>query len=233
MLRAALVDVGGTLWPDAWPRDVWASMARRELVERFGMSDTELERLLTELDRRDPAIGMPLRQDTISLIADALRASALHHLDPQEVLVALDIPAASVTRPFEGAGSFLRGLNELRLRVVIVSNTFFRTEQGMRRDFDELGMGTSIDGIVSSADAGVRKPNPEMFRRALVLANSSADKTVMIGDSEEKDILPAKALGMKTIRVAIEGGSPASSQADAVAYGLEDASRLLLGLATR
>jgi hypothetical protein len=70
MLRAALVDVGGTLGPDAWPGDVWASMARRELGDRFGVSDAEVERLLTELDRGDPAIGMPLTQDTAALVAD-------------------------------------------------------------------------------------------------------------------------------------------------------------------
>jgi FMN phosphatase YigB (HAD superfamily) len=43
---------------------------------------------------------------------------------------------------------------------------------------------------------------------------------VMIGDSEAKDIEAARALGMRTIRVAIETPVPETSAADAVASSL-------------
>ena len=42
----------------------------------------------------------------------------------------------------------------------------------------------------------------------------------MVGDSERNDIEPARALGMRTIRVAVEQPPPARSVADAVATDL-------------
>ncbi len=44
----------------------------------------------------------------------------------------------------------------------------------------------------------------------------------MIGDSEEKDIAPAKRLGMRAIRVAIEEPGPQHSEADAIGTSLSD-----------
>ncbi len=96
-----------------------------------------------------------------------------------------------MTRPFDGVESLLRCLKEGHLRVVIVTNAFFRTEAGMRRDAEQLGFSEWIDDVLSSVDTGVRKPNPLMFQRALAAARSFPHETVMIGDSEEKDVAPA------------------------------------------
>jgi FMN phosphatase YigB (HAD superfamily) len=225
--RAALVDVGGTLWPEHWPRSAWEAAAKRRLGGRFGISDSEAEGLLTELALRDlDSTPPPRTQATADLIADALLASGLARL-PADVLDVLDIPAALVTRPFDGVGELLGGLKEGRLRVVIVTSAFFRTGAGMRRDAEQLGFGQWVDDVLSSVDTGVRKPNPSMFRLALDAARSSPHETVMIGDSEEKDILPAQRLGMRTIRVAIEGPFPDCSEADAVVTRLADAAALM------
>ncbi len=78
---------------------------------------------------------------------------------------------------------------------MIVSNAFFRSAAGYRPDFGQVGLGCLVDDILSSVDTGFRKPHPRMFRLALASAGSSADEAVMIGDSEEKDIAPAKQLG--------------------------------------
>jgi FMN phosphatase YigB (HAD superfamily) len=184
VLRAALVDAGGTLWPDSWPRRVWAVAATQRLRERLPMSDVQAERLLRELARRDPdSTPQLLRQDTHALIAAALAASGLSELAAADALEALDVPGAPLTRPFAGAEALLAELKQLGLRVVVVSNAFFRTRAGYRRDFEQLGVGGCIDDILSSVDTGVRKPNPEMFRLALDAARAPAKETVMIGDS--------------------------------------------------
>jgi FMN phosphatase YigB (HAD superfamily) len=226
VLRAALVDVGGTLWPEHWPRSTWEAAAKRRLGGRFGISDSEAEGLLAELALRDPdSTPPPLTQDTADLIADALLASGLARLHAADVLEVLDIPAALVTRPFDGVGELLGGLKEGRLRVVIVTSAFFRTGAGMRRDAEQLGFGQWVDDVLSSVDTGVRKPNSSVFQLALDAARSSPHETVMIGDSEEKDILPAKRLGMRTIRVAIEGPVPDHSEATRSSRGSQMRSR--------
>lgn len=54
--------------------------------------------------------------------------------------------------------------------------------------------------IVISSKVKVRKPDPEIFRLAMNLANTSAEHCIMVGDRLDTDIGPANKLGMKTIR---------------------------------
>jgi HAD superfamily hydrolase (TIGR01549 family) len=54
--------------------------------------------------------------------------------------------------------------------------------------------------IVISSEVKVRKPDPEIFRLAMNLANTSAEHCIMVGDRLDTDISPANKLGMKTIR---------------------------------
>lgn len=53
--------------------------------------------------------------------------------------------------------------------------------------------------ITNAENAGVKKPNPIIFDFALNLANTQADKSVMIGDSYEADIMGAKNMGMDVV----------------------------------
>ena len=53
--------------------------------------------------------------------------------------------------------------------------------------------------VTTSEDAGVKKPNPLIFKHALNLSKAVPERSVMIGDSYEADILGARALGFKTI----------------------------------
>lgn len=55
--------------------------------------------------------------------------------------------------------------------------------------------------IVISSEVKVRKPDPEIFRLAMNLANTSPEHCIMIGDRLDTDIGPANKLGMKTIRI--------------------------------
>jgi FMN phosphatase YigB (HAD superfamily) len=53
--------------------------------------------------------------------------------------------------------------------------------------------------IVDSAEVGVSKPDPEIFRIALTKLDLVPARAIFIGDSYERDIAPARQLGMKTI----------------------------------
>ncbi|MGX7023802.1 HAD family hydrolase [Vagococcus hydrophili] len=55
--------------------------------------------------------------------------------------------------------------------------------------------------IVSSSDVNIKKPDPEIFKIALEKANVKASSAVYIGDRVDNDMIPAKQLGMKTIRI--------------------------------
>lgn len=56
-----------------------------------------------------------------------------------------------------------------------------------------------FDVIIDSEMAGVKKPDPYIFELALKKANVSAEKSLMIGDSLEADILGAKSVGLHAL----------------------------------
>jgi putative hydrolase of the HAD superfamily len=56
-----------------------------------------------------------------------------------------------------------------------------------------------FDHVINSEMAGVKKPDPLIFRLALEKAKVLPQKSMMIGDSLEADILGAKAVGLHTL----------------------------------
>ena len=69
--------------------------------------------------------------------------------------------------------------------------------------------------IVSSWDVGAMKPDPRIFETALERAGCPPHEAVMIGDRLDNDVAPAKALGMKTVRVRQGFGSLQSPRSEA------------------
>ncbi|UCD50519.1 MAG: HAD family hydrolase [Phycisphaerales bacterium] len=65
--------------------------------------------------------------------------------------------------------------------------------------------GAGIDGyfeeILVAGDIGVAKPHPRMFETLLARLDVAPHETVMLGDSQSKDIQGAQAVGMKAIWV--------------------------------
>jgi len=55
--------------------------------------------------------------------------------------------------------------------------------------------------IISSCDVGCEKPDLEIFRLALKQSTNLFSENWMIGDRIDNDIIPAKKMGWKTIRV--------------------------------
>lgn len=64
--------------------------------------------------------------------------------------------------------------------------------------------------VFVSGELGVRKPDARIFRRALVATGAPAEATLFVGDDELEDIEGARALGMRTCRVA-PAGTPTSA----------------------
>ena len=64
-----------------------------------------------------------------------------------------------------------------------------------------------FDVIMDSELAGVKKPHPKIFELALEKASVTADKSLMIGDSLEADILGAKEVGFEVIHFNAHGES--------------------------
>lgn len=225
-LRAALVDVGGTIWPDRATVDPPAAATVVRLASVLPeVARDELETLRAALEEAVAAFSGELTQDTDGLVR-RVAATLGHDLDGATVRAvrrAMNAPATDLVRLFDGTAEMLAGFRSLGLRTVIVSNAYWRDAAAYEADFTVLGIAGLLDGIVSSVDVRRRKPDPAMFHVAMEIAGCGAGECVMIGNVEEKDVLPALSLGMRAIRVAPDAERAPRSAAHASVTVLGDA----------
>ena len=110
---------------------------------------------------------------------------------------------------------------------VVLSNVQVRGAHEYWRDFADLGIAHLIDAVVTSLEVGFRKPHHAMFQAGLAAAGCSPAECVMVGDSELKDIEPARRLGMRAIRVSVEEPPSPATCAHATATSLRQAQSIL------
>jgi putative hydrolase of the HAD superfamily len=63
----------------------------------------------------------------------------------------------------------------------------------------EFGFDGCFLHVVESAVVGVRKPDPKIFQLGIEALGMSPENIIVVGDSLENDILPARQLGCRTI----------------------------------
>lgn len=97
--------------------------------------------------------------------------------------------------PFDDCEETLRALCDRGYQLGIIANQ----KPGAKERLDAWGLGRYFSVIASSAELGMAKPDPEIFRWALAQAQCAPEHAVMVGDRLDNDIRPAKELGMKTI----------------------------------
>ena len=91
-------------------------------------------------------------------------------------------------------GVLLRRLRN-RYRLGLVSNFY----GNVRTLCEEAGFADILDVIFDSVLMGMSKPDPEIFLAALAKLALPAGKVIFVGDSYERDMIPARTLGMKTL----------------------------------
>ena len=243
-LRAALVDVGGTLWPNSWPLRQNDTEGR---VERLRRALPELEliqaaALVSDIvdDSSDRNGGNVMVVEVIRVDANIVVAHCLErHGIPAgtetvvKVRRAMGLPIDERITPLPGAKELLAAIRGHGLRCVIASNTYWRDAQDYWQDFRHLGMAENIDAIVTSVDAGHLKPHPAVFELAVQAAGVTPQECVVIGNSELNDVEPALAMGMRSILVYPDDPPPTTTRADVAVPDLwecAEALKAMLGI---
>ena len=72
---------------------------------------------------------------------------------------------------------------------------------GAEQRLIEYGIRDYFQVVIASAEAGVEKPDSQIFQLALAQAGCQPQQAVMIGDRLDNDIFPAKAMGFATVRI--------------------------------
>lgn len=91
---------------------------------------------------------------------------------------------------------WLRGLRP-RYRTGLLSNAW----GDLRETIQRLGMADAFDALIVSAEEGLLKPDPAIYRLALRRLGVAPEQAVFVDDREE-NIAAARALGMHGVRFA-------------------------------
>lgn len=192
-LRAVLFDVGGTLLdvadPESWQAEAASlgiaveadrlAAGFREALERFdpgppGESDAEFWQSVLERGRDRP-------------VASHLAQAFLSRIRARPI----------VPRLYSDVRFCLEELRRRRLTLGIISNS--ASEAAVRGYLQAAGIAGLFAGITSSGTEGVRKPDPEIFRRALARMGLAPGEALYVGDLRHTDVDGARAVGMRAV----------------------------------
>jgi putative hydrolase of the HAD superfamily len=100
---------------------------------------------------------------------------------------------------FDDAQSTLKHLSRRDVKLGIISNV--SSHEVAMGILDNVKLTHYFDEVVTSASVGIRKPDPGIFRYALMQFGVRPEQAVMVGDSETHDIRGGYVAGLKTVLV--------------------------------
>jgi putative hydrolase of the HAD superfamily len=202
LIRALLLDALGTLVelepPAPYLKDALG-----------GISDADAERAIAAemsyyrahlQEGRDAESLAALRRRCAQVLRDAL--PQLDRRPDLDGLVAVLLDSLHF-RAFPDAPEALKAARARGLRLVVVSNWDCSLPDVLAR----VGLAPLLDGVVASAPAGARKPEAEIFERALSLAGVAPSEAMHLGDSPLEDVEGARAAGITPVLLRRDGAS--------------------------
>ncbi|MEZ5155874.1 MAG: HAD-IA family hydrolase [Solirubrobacterales bacterium] len=202
--RACLIDALGTMvrllppW-DRLPAAVAGDLPRERVRSAFA---AEMRFYAANSERgRDARSLAGLRREAARILSDGLG---------REAGVAAMMEAIAF-EPYPDAAPALEELRRRGVRAVCVSNWDFE----LPRVLERIGLAPLLDGVVTSAATGFRKPDPRIFAAGLAIAGCEAPEAIHVGDGDE-DVEGARAAGVDVLRIDRGGGADVSSLAEMV-----------------
>ena len=113
---------------------------------------------------------------------------------------------------FDDARPALDALRNGGMRLICVSNW----DISLPEVLETCGLRDAVDGIVTSASSGHRKPDPAIFGQALEIAGCGAAEAIHVGDTVSEDVAGAGAAGIRAFHLDRAGGGDISSLAEVV-----------------
>ena len=104
----------------------------------------------------------------------------------------------------------LQQLKELGVPMVLVSNFY----GNMHTVLHEFGFDGLFLKVIESAVVGIRKPDPRIFLLGVEALGLKPEEVTVVGDSLDKDIIPAHEAGCQTIWLRGDGWTSASHNGD-------------------
>jgi putative hydrolase of the HAD superfamily len=146
-------------------------------------------------------------RDPDSLTALRRRCAAILSAQLGREVAVEEMMAAIRFRAYPDAAPALAELRALGVQLVCVSNWDYSLPDVLAR----VGLADELDGVVTSAAVGARKPDPRLFEAALEVAGCAADEALHVGDTPTEDVEGAKAAGIRAVLIDRDGGGDIES----------------------
>jgi len=146
-------------------------------------------------------------RDPDSLAALRRRCAAILSAELGREVAVEEMMAAIRFRAYSDAAPALAELRALGVQLVCVSNWDYSLPDVLAR----VGLADELDGVVTSAAVGARKPDPRLFEAALEVAGCAADEALHVGDTPTEDVEGAKAAGIRALLIDRDGGGDIES----------------------
>jgi putative hydrolase of the HAD superfamily len=184
---------------------------RHQLARRFGLELSESEAataLAAEIryyrahldEGRDRESLAALRHRCAEVLRRALpRPQALEGVGTEALMQAL-LDSLHFSA-FDDAHGALQAARRRRQKLVVASNWDVSLHEVLAR----LNLTELVDGIVTSAQVGARKPAPAVFERSLALAGADPGEALHIGDSVAEDVVGAQRVGIEPVLLSRDG----------------------------
>jgi len=211
-IRAVLFDLDGTLLDRASSLELFLNQQYDRFTDPLSAINREIYfQTIIELDRH----GYVPKPEVYAQIQEKFQLSSELGL---ALLDDFETRFHGLAIPFSGMHEMLKSLSSMSLAMGLISNGATRSQ---RPKIEALGIADYFGVVLISEEQGVRKPDPDIYHRAMRKLGSNPENTVFIGDHPEADIEGAAKLGLKTIWKR-NNCWPAPKQPDAAIDGLEE-----------
>ena len=206
MMKGYIFDYGGTLDTGGqhWGKVIWHAYERQQVPvseEAFRAAYVHAERTLGKNPIIQPDFTFYKTIETkIRIQLEFLQQqNQLSILNSQLSTLTDDLYEATVKETTKSRQVLLQLKQQYPM--VLVSN-FYGNIATVLKEFKLDGI---FDTIIESAVVGVRKPDPQIFTLGVEALGMQPDEVVVVGDSMDKDIIPASKAGCHTVWFKGEG----------------------------
>jgi FMN phosphatase YigB (HAD superfamily) len=108
-----------------------------------------------------------------------------------------DVPLRA--RPVHLMPGVLEVLPQLELPLALWANTRYDAESDVRAWLERAGIGWLFRWVMTSVDAGARKPAPQFFEYALARCELAREDVLFVGNQLDTDVAGGEAFGIATV----------------------------------
>jgi FMN phosphatase YigB (HAD superfamily) len=190
-IEAVLFGVGGTLI-DTRDFSGWAELIQAQGIDLDAQALSEAHQ---ESVRTGLVAGATQEEYLATILSTATRREVAADIVDRILLALRSQPLRGAL--FSDARLCLQRLSRDHRRLGIVSNS--RSEEDLRDLLRRLGILSWFGVVVSSGTEHLRKPDPEIFRRAIARIDVDGHSAAFVGDDPLNDVEGARRAGLRPI----------------------------------